>query len=188
MPRFSALLVPGAGTVLFSEWRTGTIARARAAADALLAEWRASPPVPARLAQDVFLADDGSGLLFLAQWTSDEAHLAWARAHRATTVSRVDTRVPGIERPGLNRTRPPRATVYDAERPAEVFALAVGPAETTGRPAPAPGLLGAHVHLTRDGARAFVVTEWADAASHAASHAASGGAAGRRFTPYGSHR
>ncbi|MEU6444526.1 hypothetical protein [Streptomyces sp. NPDC047046] len=184
MPRYSELLVPGAGTVLFSEWRTGTAERARAAADALLHEWRARPPMPARLAQDVYLAADGSGLLFVAQWTSDEAHLAWVRAHRATTVSGVDARVPGIERPGLTRTRPARSTVYDAERPAGVLALSVAPAGTTAPAEPAPGLLAVHVHPTRDGDRAFVVSEWADAADHEAS----GAAGGKPFARYGTYR
>lgn len=183
MTRFLDLVSPAAGTALLSEWLTGTAERSRAAADALVEEWAAAETPPGRLAQHVFLSMDGASLLFYAQWTSDEAHLTWARARRTGIVSRVDTLVPGIERPGLTRTRLRHSAVRDAERPAGVFvvsAMAAGDAETT--VAPAPGLLAAHVHLTSDGERAIVVTEWTDVASHEA--ATAGDVNFKRYTLY----
>lgn len=172
MTRFLELVSPAAGTALWSEWLTGTAERSRAAADALIDEWAAAATPSGRLAQHVFLSTDGAGLLFHAQWTSDEEHLAWARARRAGVVSRVDTLVPGIERPGLTRTRMHRSVVHDAERPAGVFVvstMAGGDVESTG--VPTPGLLAEHVHLAADGERAIVVAEWTDALSHEAATA-----------------
>ncbi|MGW1605498.1 antibiotic biosynthesis monooxygenase [Streptomyces eurythermus] len=179
--RLQDLQHPSAGTTLMSEWLTGTAERSRTAADALLHEWAAAPAPPGRLAQHVFLSLDGTGLFFYAQWTSDEEHLAWARARRTEVVSRVDALVPGIERPGLIRTRLARSVVHDARRPAglvTVRTVAAGDVETA--TAPAPGLLAVHLHVTSDGERTIVVTEWADAASQ---EAAAGGDAGvKRYT------
>ncbi len=183
MTRFLDLVSPAAGTALWSEWLTGTAERSRAAADALIDEWAAAATPSGRLAQHVFLSTDGAGLLFHAQWISDEEHLAWARARRAGVVSRVDTLVPGIERPGLTRTRLHRSVVHDAERPAGVFvvsAMAAGDVESTG--VPAPGLLAVHVHLAADGERAIVVAEWTDVLSHEA--ATAGDVSFKRYTLY----
>uniref|UniRef100_A0AAU2VTX8 Antibiotic biosynthesis monooxygenase n=1 Tax=Streptomyces sp. NBC_00008 TaxID=2903610 RepID=A0AAU2VTX8_9ACTN len=193
MTRFLDLVRPGAGTALMSEWLTGTAERSRLAADTMVGEWAAAGTPSGRLAQHVFLSTDGTGLLFYAQWTSDEDHLAWARAHRAGAVSHVDTLVPGIERPGLTRTRLARSVVHDADRPVGVHVVstvAVDGDALEATVAPAPGLLAAHVHLTPDGEQAMVVAEWSDAAAHetavheAASRdaAASGGVGCRRYT------
>ncbi|MEU7085298.1 antibiotic biosynthesis monooxygenase [Streptomyces achromogenes] len=181
MTRLQDLHHPSAGTTLMSEWLTGTAERSRAAVDALLHEWAAAQAPSGRLAQHVFLSLDGTGLFFYAQWTSDDDHLAWARARRTEVVSRVDALVPGIERPGLIRTRLVRSVVHDEKRPAGLFAVhtvAAGDVETA--TAPAPGLLAAHLHATPDGERTIVVTEWADVASQEA--AAGGDAAVRRYT------
>ncbi|MEV0580558.1 antibiotic biosynthesis monooxygenase [Streptomyces sp. NPDC050392] len=181
MTRFLDLVQPAAGTALMSEWLTGSAGRSRAAADAIAAEWAAAGTPSGRLAQHIFLDTDGTGLLFYAQWTGDEEHLAWARAHRAGTVSRVDTLVPGIERPGLRRTRLERSVVHDAERPAGVFVVTtLAAAETESAVAPAPGLLAAHVHLTSGGDRAIVISEWTHAAAHA--EAATGTDPFKRYT------
>ncbi|MEU9124146.1 antibiotic biosynthesis monooxygenase [Streptomyces sp. NPDC048506] len=99
---------PDAGTTLVSEWHVGTAARQRAAAEVLLGEWdelsaRLRPTAFVQLS--CFASEDGRVLLSLAQWTGDEAHLAFVREHRAALVSRVDQQVPGIERPGLVRYR-----------------------------------------------------------------------------------
>ncbi|MFD0021782.1 hypothetical protein [Streptomyces sp. NPDC058382] len=184
MTRFIDLVQPTARTALLSEWLTGTSERSRAAAAAVTEEWAAAETPPGRLAQHVFLSTDGTGLLFYAQWTSDEEHLAWARAHRADSVGRVDTLVPGIERPGLDRTRLHRSVVHDAVRPAGVFVVTtVAAVDAESVVGPAPGLLAAHVHLTSDGARAIVITEWSDAASHDV--AGAGDAPFRRYTLHG---
>ncbi|MFR9724981.1 antibiotic biosynthesis monooxygenase [Streptomyces sp. MS19] len=164
MTRFLALVHPAAGTALISEWLTGTPDRSRTAADAVADEWAAAEAPPGRLAQHVFLSAEGDRLLFHAQWTGDDAHLAWARARRGEVVSRVDTLVPGIERPGLARTRLRRSVVHDAASPAATLVLTrTAAAEAERLAAPVPGLLAAHVHVTPDGERALVITEWATA-------------------------
>ncbi|MET9530853.1 MULTISPECIES: antibiotic biosynthesis monooxygenase [unclassified Streptomyces] len=181
MTRFLDLVHPAAHTALISEWLTGTSERSRTAADAVIGEWAAAETPTGRLAQHVFLSTDGAGLLFYAQWTSDEDHLAWARAHRGDMVSRVDTLVPGIERPGLNRTRRHRSVVHDAVRPTGIFVVSTMAAtDVHSVVRPAPGLLGAHVHLTSGEERAIVIAEWADAASH--DEAALGAAPFKRYT------
>lgn len=169
MTRFLDLVHPDAGTALMSEWLTGTAERSRAAADAVIAEWAAAPTPAGRLAQHLFLSTDGAGLLFYAQWTSDDDHLSWARAHRAAVVSRVDTDVPGIERPELRRTRLDHSVLHDPVSPSGLFVVTAVPvAEAEALTRPVRGLLAAHVHLAADGERATVVAEWTDAASHAA--------------------
>ncbi|ARF52929.1 antibiotic biosynthesis monooxygenase [Streptomyces gilvosporeus] len=191
MTHFSDLIHADTGTALISEWITGTPERSHAVADAVIDEWAAGEKPSARLAQHMFLSTDGASLLFYAQWTSDEDHLAWARAHRSEMVSRIDTLVPGIERPGLNRTRLHSSLVHDAGPHPGVFVVTTTVAdEVEATVRPAPGLLAAHIHLTTDGqpttdgGRAVIVTEWTDAASHdaaAATHAT--GALGfKRYT------
>ncbi|MFI6769889.1 antibiotic biosynthesis monooxygenase [Streptomyces sp. NPDC050355] len=181
MTHFLDLVHPHAGTALMSEWLTGTAERSRAAADAAIDEWAAAEPPAALLAQHVFLSTDGAGLLYYAQWTSDEAHLAWARARRPAMVGRVDALVPGVERPGLHRTRLHRSVVHDAGREPGVLVVATTAADqAAGAVRAAPGLLAGHIHLTADGERAIVVTEWTDAAAHEA--AAADGPAFKRYT------
>ncbi|MFF9671143.1 antibiotic biosynthesis monooxygenase [Streptomyces eurythermus] len=181
MTRLQNLQHPSAGTTLMSEWLTGTAERSRTAADALLHEWAAAQAPAGRLAQHVFLSLDGTGLFFYAQWTSDEEHLAWARARRTEVVSRVDALVPGIERPGLIRTRLARSVVHDARRSAGLFTVrTVSAGDVEAATAPVPGLLAAHLHVTSDGERTVVVTEWADAASQEAATRSDAGV--KRYT------
>ncbi|MFB8084988.1 antibiotic biosynthesis monooxygenase [Streptomyces sp. NPDC055992] len=168
MTHFTDLLQPTAGTALMSRWLTGGAERSHAAAAAVTEEWAAAETAPAgRLAQHIFLALDGTGLLFYAQWTSDEAHLAWARAHRTTIVSRVDATVPGIQRPGLHRTRLDRSVIHQTDGATGIFAVSTMAApDTESALAPQPGMLAAHVHLTPNRERVHLITEWARTASH----------------------
>ncbi|QDQ12110.1 antibiotic biosynthesis monooxygenase [Streptomyces spectabilis] len=178
MTYFLDLVHPAAGTALISEWLTGTPERTRAAADAVVEEWAAGEWPRALLSQHVFRATDGTGLLFYAQWTSDEEHLTWARARRGAIVSRVDTLVPGIERPGLHRTRLHRSVVHDGGRPPGALAVT---RTAAGAHVAAPGLLAAHIHLTKDGAETFVIEEWSDAAALGTA-VRTGGRTSKRYT------
>ncbi|MCF3102146.1 antibiotic biosynthesis monooxygenase [Streptomyces roseoverticillatus] len=178
MTRIAALQQPTAGITLMSRWITGTPERSRAAADALL-DASAGDAAGAQLALHVFEDVDGAGLLTYAQWTSAEDHLAFVREGRATRVARVDTLVPGIERPGLDRTHLYRSTVLDADGAAELFVVTRH--DTGGRPedrrawadaraaaltdAGHEGLLAAHFHLTVDGERVVEIAEWSSAAA-----------------------
>ncbi|MGW1409714.1 antibiotic biosynthesis monooxygenase [Streptomyces sp. NPDC002403] len=186
MTRFLDIVRPSARTALISEWLTGTFERSHTAADAVIDEWAAAETPAGRLAQHVFLSTDGAGLLFYAQWTSDEEHLSWARARRADVVGRIDTLVPGIERPGLDRTRLHRSVLHDEVSPAGIFAVGtVATADAQSLVGPAPGLLAAHVHLASSEERAIVITEWTDAASH---DAAGFGGTSKRYTLHHSFR
>ncbi|WP_147437892.1 hypothetical protein [Streptomyces radicis] len=96
----------------------------------------------------------------------------------------MDTLVPGIQRPGLERTRLDHSVVHDAVRPTGVYVVSRTAADDVESAIPvASGLLAAHAHLTTDGRRAIVVTEWVDAASHEAAVAP----AGPGFTRYALH-
>lgn len=187
MTRFLDLVHPSAGTALMSQWLTGTAERSRTAADTMLGEWASAPAPPGRLAQHIFLAADGSGLLFYAQWSSDEAHLRWARTHRPQLVSRVDALVPGIERPGLTRTRLADSLVHDATRPAGLLVVSTAAHEgndtavlTAGMPL--SGLLATYVHHTQDGEQTIRITEWGHARDYEAPRTTG---PGRQYTLYG---
>ncbi|MCK1798614.1 antibiotic biosynthesis monooxygenase [Streptomyces sp. XM4193] len=105
-----------AGTTLISEWIVDTPDRQGRAGRALLEEWgelsaRFRPEAFLRLS--CFASADGRVLLSVAQWTGDDAHLAFVREHRAEMVGRIDREVPGIRRPGLVRYRLAHTVVHD---------------------------------------------------------------------------
>ncbi|MFD8570771.1 hypothetical protein [Streptomyces sp. NPDC059639] len=59
--------------------------------------------------------------------------------------------------------------VHDPVRPAGVFeVITTTPDAVEAATAPAPGLLGAHIHATPDGERAVVIAEWSDATARTA--------------------
>ncbi|MGW1228959.1 antibiotic biosynthesis monooxygenase [Streptomyces sp. NPDC002530] len=160
---------PDAGTTLISEWIVDTPDRQDRAARALLGEWEelsAGFRPEAFLRLSCFASADGRALLSIAQWTDDEAHLAFVRAHRAEMIGRIDREVPGIRRPGLVRYRPAHTVVPDGTGGDPAGAVVVGRsgsepgppapqwAEATAarlRTAPPPGMGTAHVLVSRDG-------------------------------------
>ncbi|WP_240796289.1 antibiotic biosynthesis monooxygenase [Streptomyces sp. RFCAC02] len=165
---------PDAGTTLVSEWIVDTPDRQDRAARALLQEW---DELSARLRPEAFLrlscfaSADGRVLLSVAQWTSDEAHLAWIREHRAEMISRIDREIPGIRRPGLVRFRLAHTVTPDGagddttdlvvvERaegaPGSVAEAWAGSTADRLRTAPPPGMGTAHVLVSKDGARGLL--------------------------------
>ncbi|QLE75706.1 antibiotic biosynthesis monooxygenase [Streptomyces rectiverticillatus] len=180
MTRLVAIQHPDAGITLISRWITGSPERSRAAADALLDVSAADAP-EAELATHVFEDVDGAGLLIHGQWTSAEDHLAFVREGRSARVARIDARVPGIERPGLERTHLYRSAVLDTDGEADVFVVTShdtggGPEEQQAwadaraaalADAGHEGLLAAHFHLTVDGERVVEIAEWSSAAAAA---------------------
>ncbi|MFE3946389.1 antibiotic biosynthesis monooxygenase [Streptomyces sp. NPDC059118] len=165
---------PDAGTTLISEWIVDGPDRQDRAGRALLGEWgelsaRFRPEAFLRLS--CFASADGRVLLSVAQWTSDEAHLAFVREHRAEMVGRIDREIPGIRRPGLVRYRLAHTVVTDSadNDTTDVIVVAhseTGPvlhatrwAEATAerlRAAPPPGMGTAHVFVDEDGARGLL--------------------------------
>ncbi|MFI8944503.1 antibiotic biosynthesis monooxygenase [Streptomyces syringium] len=211
---------PDAGTHLVSEWIVGSAEGSRTAADMALAEWSDNMGrgpdggSDGSLALHIFLNTDGSSLLHYSQWTSDEAHLAWAHARRDGMIGKLDAVVPGIERPGLHRTHVYRSITADTSLTRRLIVLATvdatGPerqrswADTVvaaQQETPLPGLVAAHFHLTKDGTRVLKYSEWSDVAAHEAAlpvlaaspawrrvleHAGTRHLGFKRYEPYGS--
>ncbi|MEU1672189.1 antibiotic biosynthesis monooxygenase [Streptomyces roseifaciens] len=187
MTRIASLQHPDTGITFISRWITGSAERTRAAADALLEVSAADAP-EVQLATHVFEDVDGAGLFIYGQWTSAEDHLAFVREGRSERVARIDARVPGIERPGLERTHLYRSAVVGADGEADLFVVTShdtggGPGEQRAwadaraaalADAGHEGLLAAHFHLTVDGERAVEVAEWSAAAGEADLEAAHG--------------
>ncbi|MFH8348142.1 antibiotic biosynthesis monooxygenase [Streptomyces sp. NPDC018045] len=166
---------PDAGTVLVSPWIVPTPGLQRRAADAVIHAWEQQARPAAMLSLSTFLSDDGSHVLNYAQWTDDDAHREWVRHQRPAAISRIDESIPGIRRPGV--TRYARYRSYAPEgTPGRRPALLVTPTFATAGPAAqraladtvldaleraaAPGLLGAHLHLSKDGGRVLNYAEW----------------------------
>ncbi|MFF9347539.1 antibiotic biosynthesis monooxygenase [Streptomyces sp. NPDC014734] len=165
---------PDAGTTLISEWIVDTPDRQERAARALLGEWdelsaRFRPEAFLRLS--CFASADGRVLLSVAQWTSDDAHLAFVREHRAEMVGRIDREIPGIRRPGLVRYRLAHTVATDGADGGTTDVIVVARAgsepgdpaarwaEVTAdrlRAAPPPGMGTAHVFVSEDGARGLL--------------------------------
>jgi heme-degrading monooxygenase HmoA len=183
MPRTSAfpeVRRSDAATALISSWIVPDPAVQVAAADAVLDAWEGQERPDAMLSLSVFLGLDGTEVLHYAQWTSDEAHREWARAHRPAALAPVDAAIPGIRRPGLVRYRLDRSHV-PATAPGRPPGLLVTPVFTTAGPdarraltdtvldalaeAQVPGLLGAHLHRSQDGSRVLNHAEWEDLAA-----------------------
>ncbi|WP_030375326.1 antibiotic biosynthesis monooxygenase [Streptomyces rimosus] len=183
---------PDAGTVLVSPWIVPSPDLQRRAADSVLDAWEGQPRPDAMLSLSTFLSDDGSHVLNYAQWTDDDAHREWVRHRRPATVSRIDESIPGIRRPGVTRYtryrsyapegtagRPPGLLVtptFATTGPAVQHALADLVIDALERER-VPGLLGAHLHLSKDGGRVLNFAEWADTAAWR--EFAGGGAAAR---------
>ncbi|WP_116212209.1 hypothetical protein [Streptomyces olivoreticuli] len=180
-PRLHEIIRPRTGTFLLSRWGTGTPDRTRAAAEAIAEEWTTGAKPEGHLAQHMYLDVDGTGILHYAQWRSDEEHLEFARALRPAVISRVDRLVPGIERPGLRRTRLHRSVVTDATSAAGILAVTT---LATPDPEPRPGALAAHVHAGTDGGPAVELAEWADLAAYEAAAGERPGADVRLYTYY----
>ncbi|MFH8406625.1 antibiotic biosynthesis monooxygenase [Streptomyces sp. NPDC018019] len=171
---------PDAGTVLVSLWTVPAPDLQRRAADAVLDAWEGQPRPGAMLSLSTFLSDDGGHVLNYAQWTDDDAHREWVRHRRPAAVSRIDESIPGIRRPGVARYARYRSYVPDGT-PDRHPGLLVTPTFTTTGPAVQraladtmldalererlPGLLGAHLHLAKDGSRVLNFAEWADTAA-----------------------
>ncbi|MFJ2867167.1 antibiotic biosynthesis monooxygenase [Kitasatospora sp. NPDC087314] len=194
---YPELTRPDAGTILVSEWLVGTPERQRAVIRATLDAWRNLPVPEAFLSLNAYAGTDGDSVLFYAQWTSDEAHLEFARAHRPGLVRAIDDELPGIERPGLVRYRLYRSGGIgggEHRAPGCIVAVSIGAdgpdrarawvdtvfdaLEESGERLH-PGGISGHFHISTDGTRILNYAEWVDEESHRESVAAGGGSIGR---------
>lgn len=175
---------PDAGIVLVGEWTVATPERQRAAVDAAMAAWEHVPWPEGLLGHYGLVGIDGSTVLHYIQWTGEEAVRTFQRTTRPAWVRRVDDAVPGIERQGVVAYRLYRSTDADRSEQTPGCIVAVtrefdGPDLERARQlvdtlfalpvaAPAPGIIGAHFHISTDGARVLNYAEWVSAEAHQA--------------------
>ncbi|MCI3277185.1 antibiotic biosynthesis monooxygenase [Streptomyces cylindrosporus] len=185
---------PRIGAPLFSTWRVGTPLRQRRTVEAFAAAWERRPwPSPALLGHHLYTGHDASTVLHYSQWTDEQAHAAFARTQRLERVDEIDTAVPGIERLGLGRYRHYRSRVpedraartpgcvvlvdveFESADPERQRAWVDAVFEALeNEPAPHPGGIAAHFHLSTDGTRVLNYAEWESAQAHQEALAAPG--------------
>ncbi|MGW6566083.1 antibiotic biosynthesis monooxygenase, partial [Streptomyces sp. NPDC054975] len=177
---------PGVGIVFVSTWRVGTPERQRATVDAIAKAWGSRDwPDVGLLSYTVHLGTDGDTLLHYSQWTDEEAYHEFVRTLRDDRNAEIDAAVPGIVRVGIHRYAPPyrsTASPADARIPGCVVVVDVefdGPDAARQRdwvdgvfealetdPAPAPGGIAGHFHLSADGTRILNYAEWESEQAH----------------------
>ncbi|MEV0904926.1 antibiotic biosynthesis monooxygenase [Streptomyces hokutonensis] len=185
---------PRVGAPLFSAWRVGTPLRQRQTVEAVAVAWERRPwPADDLLGHHLYTGHDTSTLLHYSQWASEQAYEAFVRTRRQERVDEIDTAVPGIEWLGLGRYRHYRSG-GPADRGGRVPGCVVivdvefeGPDSDRQRawvdavfealenePAPHPGGIAAHFHLSTDGTRVLNYAEWESAQAHLEALAAPG--------------
>ncbi|MFJ6853115.1 antibiotic biosynthesis monooxygenase [Streptomyces sp. NPDC091271] len=187
---------PDAGTVKVSTWDVGTPERQRRTIEAIRAAWAAREwPHPGLLSYSVLAGEDGKTLLHYSQWTDESVHREFARTGRDERVAEIDAAVPGIERLGLRAFELYRSGVkQDIREPGCVVIVDIeldGPDPAGQRdwvdavfealesdPAPRPGGISAHFHVSTDGTRVLNYAEWESAQAHVDALAASGDGVG----------
>ncbi|WLQ43759.1 antibiotic biosynthesis monooxygenase [Streptomyces laculatispora] len=189
-----------AGIVKVSTWDVGTPERQRQAVEAIRDAWAGRQwPQPGPLSCTVHAGEDGKTLLHYAQWKDEESHLAFVRGGRDARDDDIDAAVPGIERIGIHTYelyRSSRLGGPDAREPGCVVIVDVefegadkarqrdwvdGVFEALGTdPAPAPGGIGAHFHVSTDGTRVLNYAEWVSTQAHADALAGPGDGVGSR--------
>ncbi|MFF0969614.1 antibiotic biosynthesis monooxygenase [Streptomyces sp. NPDC003703] len=192
---------PRVGSPLFSTWRVGTPQRQRATVEAIAGTWQRRPwPADGLISYHVYTGEDGTTLLHHSQWASEQEFEAFVRTRRQERVDEIDVAVPGIERVGLGRFRHHRSAARggpagrDRRVPGCLVVVDVefdGPDPDRQRawvdavlealesdPAPRPGGIAAHFHLSTDGRRVLNYAEWESAEAHRAALAAPGDGVG----------
>ncbi|MFF1926370.1 antibiotic biosynthesis monooxygenase [Streptomyces sp. NPDC058221] len=189
-----------AGIVKASTWDVGTPERQRQAVEAIREAWASREwPHPGPLSYTVGAGEDGRTLLHYSQWPDEESYRAFVRTGRDERNADVDAAVPGIERLGLHtyelyRSTPPDGS--DAREPGCVVTVDVefegadrarqrdwvdSVFEALGTdPAPAPGGIAGHFHVSTDGTRVLNYAEWVSTQAHIDALAAPGNGVGSR--------
>ncbi|MEU8704640.1 antibiotic biosynthesis monooxygenase [Streptomyces sp. NPDC048565] len=192
-----ALTPSGTGIVKVSTWNVGTPERQRRTVEAVRAAWGSRDwPHPGLLSYGVLAGDDGKSLLNYSRWADEAAHREFARTGRDERVAEIDAAVPGIERVGLRAFELYRSGAkeddsretgcvvsvdveFDGPDPARQRAWVDAVFEALDSdPAPAPGGIAAHFHVSTDGTRVFNYAEWESAQAHIDALGASGDGVG----------
>ncbi|MFJ2702376.1 antibiotic biosynthesis monooxygenase [Streptomyces sp. NPDC087428] len=189
-----------AGIVKASTWDVGTPERQRLAVEAIRDAWAAREwPRPGPLSYTVHAGEDGRTLFHYSQWPDEESYRAFVRAGRDTRNAEIDAAVPGIERIAPHTYELYRSASLggpDGREPGCVVIVDVefegadkarqrdwvdGVFEALGTdPAPAPGGIGGHFHVSTDGTRVLNYAEWVSARAHIDALAAPGNGVGSR--------
>ncbi|MGW0670315.1 antibiotic biosynthesis monooxygenase [Streptomyces sp. NPDC002746] len=187
-----------AGIVKVSTWDVGTPERQRQAVEAIREVWASREwPHPGLLSYSVGAGEDGRTLLHYSQWSDEKSHQDFVRTGRDDRNADIDAAVPGIERlgphtyelyrsssPGGSDTREPGCVVtvdveFEGADRARQRDWVDSVFEALGTdPAPAPGGIAGHFHVSTDGTRVLNYAEWVSAQAHIDALAASGNGVG----------
>jgi hypothetical protein len=175
-----------AGIVKAGTWDVGTPERQRATVDAIAAAWdKRDWPDEDLLSYSVYTGTDGRTLFHYSQWADEASYRTWQTGARNNTVAEIDAAVPGIDRLWLHTYemyrssgspgdtgRVPGAIIivdigFDGPDPARQRAWVDGVFEALySDPAPAPGGISGHFHVSVDGTRVLNYAEWESAQAH----------------------
>jgi hypothetical protein len=182
-PRFPTIGRPDAGVVLVSQWQVGTSERQRLAIEEATAAWKGIAWPDALLSVAWFASTDGESVFTYSQWTGDEGADAFARTDGPTFLQRLPEVVPGLEIRPPTRYRLYRSGAREnAPTPGCVVVVSIefdGPDPARQRhwvdlvfdalaaePAPHPGGISGHFHVSVDGTRVLNYAEWTSDDAH----------------------
>ncbi|MET8415094.1 antibiotic biosynthesis monooxygenase [Streptomyces sp. NPDC005077] len=188
------------GLVKSSTWDLGTPARQRQAVEAIREAWGSRDwPHSGLLSYTVHAGDDGKTLFHYSQWSGEGAYQEFVASGRDARNADIDAAVPGIRRLGLHTYELYRSAARsedDTPEPGCVVIVDVefdGPDKARQRdwvdtvfealgtdPAPAPGGISGHFHVSVDGTRVLNYAEWASAQAHIDALAAPGDGVGSK--------
>ncbi|MER5502294.1 MULTISPECIES: antibiotic biosynthesis monooxygenase [unclassified Streptomyces] len=185
------------GLVKASTWDVGTPERLDATVEAVRRAWAGRDwPHPGLLSYTVHAGEDGKTLFHYSQWSDEQAYQEFFRHGRDERNAEIDAAVPGIRRLGLHTYelyrsgtreddgREPGCVVivdveFDGADPARQRDWVDSVFEALGTdPAPAPGGISAHFHVSTDGTRVLNYAEWESAEAHVAALATPGDGVG----------
>ncbi|MFG2623457.1 antibiotic biosynthesis monooxygenase [Streptomyces sp. NPDC048473] len=189
-----------AGIVKASTWDVGTPERQRQTVEAIRRAWDSREwPHPGLLSYTVHVGEDGKTLFHYTQWSGEQAYQDFFRHGRDERNADIDAAVPGIRRLGLHTLEPYRSVPLregDGREPGCVVIVDVefdGADKARQRdwvdtvfealgtdPAPAPGGISGHFHVSTDGTRVLNYAEWESAQAHVDALAGPGDGIGSR--------
>jgi hypothetical protein len=182
---------PDAGIVAVTEFPTGTAERQQALLDASAAAWTGLEWPRTMLSLTWLTSLDGAKAVAYVQWESDAEFAAYARTHRPVLTERLRAALPGVDLvPPTFYRRYRSGKRPDTPVPGCIVIVSVtfdGPDDARQRawtdavfealaadPAPPPGGISGHFHISTDGTRVLNYAEWVDAESHRAALERSG--------------
>ncbi|MFF3124162.1 antibiotic biosynthesis monooxygenase [Streptomyces sp. NPDC057908] len=186
------------GLVKASTWDVGTPERQRQTVEAIRKAWDSREwPHPGLLSYTVHVGENGKTLFHYTQWSGEQAYQDFFRHGRDERNADIDAAVPGIRRLGLHTLELYRSAGLGEER--EPGCVVIVDVEFDGAdkarqrdwvdtvfealgtdPAPAPGGISGHFHVSTDGTRVLNYAEWESARAHADALAAPGDGVGSR--------